>query len=277
MRHMRRFGSIVIAKAFAAYVSLFWLRNRRRARVHQLPGTLSITLTSYPPRYTNLALTLKSLLGQSVRPDHVNLWIAEADMAALPANVASLRQHGLIIRPCQDFKSFTKIIPALLAYPGHFLVTADDDQYYPNHWLQQLVGSYRPGTNEVVCARAHRIRFNSELLPLRYFEWELDIVAGTSERCVFPTGVGGVLYEPGIFHSDVTRDDLFRELCPTADDVWLYWMAALNGARFRKVGRRRRQIIWPDSQHVSLLSVNRSANDEQIRNMIHRYGFPHEV
>jgi hypothetical protein len=83
-----------------------------------------------------------------------------------------------------------------------------------------------------------------------------------------------VLYEPGIFHADVTRSDIFLDLCPTGDDVWLYWMAALNGARFRKVGPKRREINWADSQRVSLFAVNRTANDEQIAKMMTRYGLP---
>jgi hypothetical protein len=235
---------------------------------------LIVTLTSYPPRYPTLALTLKSLLAQSVRPDHVYLWIAVDDLAALPDNVRRLEKEGLEIRSTEDFRSFTKIIPALMSGVDGFLVTADDDQYYRRHWLRELVAGYRPGRKEVVCARAHRILLDSTGTPIPYFEWQSEVAAGSDERLLFPTGVGGVLYEPGIFHPDVTRAEVFRQLCPTADDVWLYWMAALNGARFRKVGPRRRQIIWPDSQRVSLLSTNLTANDEQIANMIARYGMP---
>jgi hypothetical protein len=155
-----------------------------------------------------------------------------------------------------------------------FLVTADDDQYYEPNWLRELVAGYRPGRKEVVCARAHRILLDSTGMPVPYFQWQSKVSAGGDERLLFPTGVGGVLYEPGIFHADVTRVELFRNLCPTADDVWLYWMAAMNGARFRKVGSRRREITWPNSQQVSLLSLNITANDEQIARMISHYGFP---
>jgi len=272
-RYVRSVARVSIARATAQYVNLSWRRHRRKAMPHKLPGRLTVTLTSYPPRYPTLALTLKSLLAQSVRPDHLCLWIAEDDLGSLPENVRRLCSDGLVIQRCQDLRSYTKIIPALTA--GHeFLVTADDDQYYRRHWLKELVGAYRPGRREVVCARAHRIRLDARGLPLPYFQWESEVAAGGDERLVFPTGVGGVLYEPGIFHNDVTRSEIFRDLCPSADDVWLYWMAALNGARFRKVGPRRRQIMWGDSQRVTLFSVNRTANDEQIANMISRYGFP---
>ena len=94
---------------------------------------------------------------------------------------------------------------------------------------------------------------------------------------VFPTGLGGILYRPGIFAADVSRRDLFEAYCPTADDVWLFWMAALRGARFRKVGPVRRFVLWPSGQAVSLYSQNAEqddANDRQIAAMIKAYGFP---
>jgi hypothetical protein len=174
-------------------------------------------------------------------------------------------------------RSYTKIIPALISDPDEFLVTADDDQYYPRNWLKDLVDSYRPGKREVLCARGHRIRLADDNVPLPYFDWEFDIESSGPDLLIFPTGVGGVLYEPHIFHDDVTHSDIFLKLCPSADDVWLYWMAALNGASFRKVGKRRRQTIWPNSQRVSLLSVNLTANDGQIANLISKYGFPTEA
>jgi hypothetical protein len=111
-------------------------------------------------------------------------------------------------------------------------------------------------------------------LPLPYSQWEGSVAEGEPSRLTFPTGNGGVLYEPGIFHSDVTRAEIFRDLCPTADDIWLYWMAALNGARFRKIGPQRRIITWASSQQVALYKTNHIANDTQIVNMITRYGFP---
>jgi hypothetical protein len=137
-----------------------------------------------------------------------------------------------------------------------------------------MVGAYRAGRKEVLCARAHRIRLDERRLPLPYAQWETDVAPGDASQLLFPTGVGGVLYEPGIFHADVTRTDLFSKLCPTADDIWLYWMAALNGAKFRKVGPVRPLVIWVRTQRFGLYEVNRTANDEQIAKMIALYGFP---
>lgn len=267
-----REASIAIARA--GYVNLSWRLHRLAAARHSLPGRLTVNVTSHPPRFRTLALTLRSLLAQSIRPDRYLLWIAKADLASLPADVIRLQTDGLEIRTCEDFRSYNKIVPALASDSGDFLVTADDDAYYPRHWLREIAGAYRAGRKEVLCARAHRIRLDERHMPLPYAKWEKNVAPGDASPLLFPTGVGGVLYEPGIFHADVTRTDIFSKLCPTADDIWLYWMAALNGARFRKVGPVRPLVIWVHTQRFGLYEVNRTANDEQIAKMIALYGFP---
>jgi hypothetical protein len=37
-------------------------------------------------------------------------------------------------------------------------------------------------------------------------------------------GVGGVLYPSRVFDAEVCNEDVFRTLCPKADDIWLYIM-----------------------------------------------------
>ena len=276
-KHLRRLVSTSIAIATAKYVEQSWRRNHQRASQHSMPGHLSITLTSYPPRFPTLALTLKSLLAQTIRPDEICLWIAETDIASLPDDVIKLKEDGLVIKTCPDLRSYKKIIPMLIAGREDFLLIADDDVYYHRSWLEQFVAAYRPGQKEVLCTRAHRIRLDAQGKPLPYRQWESEVAAGDASPLVFPTGIGGVLYEPGIFHPDVTRIDLFQQLCPTTDDIWLYWMAASKGARFRKIGPRARPINWHNSQHVALAASNAArgtGNDDQIANMIARYGVP---
>ena len=65
------------------------------------------------------------------------------------------------------------------------------------------------------------------------------------------------------------------EQCPLADDIWLYWIGQRNGAHYKTVGRRRRQVTWPGSQRTALWSFNaKGGNDLQIRNIAEKYGYP---
>lgn len=246
-----------------------------RKRPHSLPGPLIVSLTSYPARYPTLALTLRSLLRQTVKPDRTILWIAHADYELLPRQVLNLQSSGLEIRRTDDTKSYKKILPALDAFPRAFICTADDDVYYWPTWLENLVDGAGEDCQAIRCHRAHEFALGPEESPCPYCSWTANVERrGESESC-FPTGVGGILYPPGILrHEAVDREAAFS-LCPSADDVWLFWIARRNGAHYKIVGRHRIFVTWRGSQQQSLWQRNSDGqNDIQIRNMIARYGFP---
>lgn len=185
--------AMLISWFLGSRTELRWLR-RRPGRPHSLPGELILSLTSYSARFTRLPLTLKCLLTQSVSPDRTILWIAEADRGHLPPGVLALQRHGLEIRFCDDLRSYKKIIPALEAFPAAFIVTADDDIYYPRTWLEDLLNA-REGDNTktVICHRAHRIVLGANGSPLPYDAWQQKTRDRGPSPLVFPTGSGGVL------------------------------------------------------------------------------------
>lgn len=245
-------------------------------RPHGLPGRLVISLTSYRKRFDTLHLTLRCLLNQSLRADAVWLWIAHEERELVPHEVLALQGNGLEIRYCPDLKSYKKIIPALQEDPSAFIVTADDDVRYPRHWLAGLVDAWPGDARTAVAWRAHRIVLDPESrrpLPYRRWQWNCLDLARPSPL-LFPTGVGGVLYPPGIFHRDVTARKRFEALCPGADDIWLYWMCRLNEGRFKVVGESLSIRHWPGTQLESLWHKNLvlGNNDRCVQNMIEHYG-----
>lgn len=267
------------ARVLRARLAREWARRRWHGRTpgvdHRLKAPLIVSLTSFPARFPTLRPTLECLMTQNMRPDRVILWIAHDDMRALPKDVAELADHGLQIELCDDLRSFKKIIPALRRFPGAYIATADDDVYYPADWLRTLIsGLEKP--NVVPCHRAHRIRFDADGAPLPYAHWDLAIAPGPAASDIFPTGVGGVLYPPGSLAQWATDEALFMRATPTADDVWLYWMARLNGWRFQKVGPSRNELIcWPRTQDVALQDINMyegAGNDRCVAAMARLFG-----
>jgi hypothetical protein len=247
------------------------------AASHTLPAPLYISLTSYPPRFSQLNRTLLGLMNQSVRPDGIFLWISHADKSRLPTETVKLCASSCVqLRFCEDLKSYKKIIPMLREFPDAFIVTADDDHYYDRNWLARFVEAFCGDLSVVLCQRAHRIVLGANGLPEAYLSWRWAIWYPLLSPLVFPTGVEGVMYPPGVFHRDVLRDDLFRQDCPNADDLWLYWMVRLNGGMAKKIGWFPRGFDWPGTQQCALYRQNllSSGNDRQIKNLIERYGFP---
>ena len=272
LRPLRSKARALHGTALRGFTESQW-RNRRAQQPHALPGPLVISLTSHPPRFATLALTLKCLLMQSVRADRVVLWLAAADVGRLPREVLELRDYGLEIRECAELGAFKKQVPALATWPDAFIATADDDVYYPRDWLLQLTRAYDAGRAVIPCHRAHRIALDaSGVRPAPYANWR-PARPGEASPLVFPTGVGGVLYPPSALHGDALRRDIFQALCPTSDDAWVYWMASRNGWQFKRVSARQ-FVCWPGSQAVALQNANVAGeNDRQILRLCTHYGF----
>ena len=94
-------------------------------------------------------------------------------------------------------RSYKKIIPALEAFPQAFIVTADDDLYYPRDWLTKLVGGFAPNERVIACVRAHKPEMSRGTFgPYSSWTWEF-VTSGEVRDDLFPTGGAGALYPPG--------------------------------------------------------------------------------
>jgi hypothetical protein len=260
------------------YLSLRW-RMPHRKRSHRLPGVLVVSLTSYPPRFGTLPLTLRSLLRQTVKPDHLILWIAPADFPLLPRSVTSLQACGLDLRVTEDIKSYKKIIPALDEFPEAFIATADDDLCYWPTWLEELAAGVEVPAHVVPCHRAHKIIADAEGRYRPYRQWVQDTPMRGKAAALFPTGMGGILYPPGVLAHKPEDREASLKLCPQNDDIWLYWIGRRNGATYKTVGRYRDIIPWPGSQDQALWHSNvlEDGNDRQILKMAEQYGYPEVI
>lgn len=63
-------------------------------------------------------------------------------------------------------------------------------------------------------------------------------------------------------------------LCPTADDIWLYFMARLAGTQFRHTGWTDPLVTWGGSQLSALWRANVAdhGNDRGLAAMFARFG-----
>ncbi|RUO27010.1 hypothetical protein CWE09_10050 [Aliidiomarina minuta] len=242
---------------------------------HSLPASLMINLTSFPDRFGTLHLTLKSLLLQNVKADAVNLWLFEGDKDQLPQNVLDLQQSGLSIRWVdEDIRSYKKLIPALQQFPDAFHVTADDDIYYRPDWLKSLVEGYTGDNKQILALRAHFVRRFKDGTTQPYRKWEAKTERRGPSKDLFFTSGGGVLFPPGSLHPDARKTQIAVDLAPTADDLWWFVMALINGSTVRRVGENKGLVTWPSVEASYLWGMNKSAehgNDMQLKNLLRHY------
>jgi protein O-GlcNAc transferase len=139
---------------------------------HNLPAPLIVSLTSYPARFSTLPLTLKCLLSQSMHPDRIILWIAHEDKQELTKDILAFKKKGVEIKFCEDLRAFKKIIPTLELEPDTYIVTADDDAFYPPEWLEKLVTCAQENPGEVIAHRVRRIQLGENGFPRSYLDWK---------------------------------------------------------------------------------------------------------
>jgi hypothetical protein len=242
----------------------------RVSRISHFSEPVHINLTSYPKRFPTLYLTLQALLCQSVQPDRITLWIAEADFDLLPRAVLELQNLGISIDRCIDTRSYKKLVPALIKYPDCVHVTADDDLYYSRDWLEGLCVKARNSGNSIVCYRAHCAVIDEASFGFRpYAEWLKEVVTCNSGFDLVATTGAGALYRPGSLHSTAINSELFLTHAPTSDDLWFWWMSRLRNVPTCTTGEIKFLIAWPGSQGSSLYSEFNSftGNDLAMENL----------
>ena len=245
------------------------------ATANKLTNQVIINLTSYPPRFNKIHLTIKTLLAQSYKADKLILWIAHKDKEQLPEAIIKLERkyQNFEIRFCDDLRSYKKIIPALLAFPNEILITADDDVYYSHNWLKTLIANWNGNNNQIVAYRTHKVALNDDGTAKPYNGWQ-HCCSNTSNCVLFPTGSAGILYPSGSLNSAVTDHKTFMDICQTADDVWLFWMGQLNNTTIKKTQQNFNIVNWPGTNDSGLAQSNvlNNQNDIQIKALENKYG-----
>lgn len=243
-----------------------------------------VSLTSYPARMYDIHLCLYSLLCQSMKPDKVILWLAEEQFpnkeADIPKKVLDLRQWGLEIRWCPDYRSYKKLIPALQAFPDDYIITADDDLYYPEDWVKNLWAAREKGNKGIVYAhRCHKMAVKGNSI-LPYGKWQRSVTKTKPSYINFPTSGGGVLYFPGCLHPDVMNVEKARAVCPFADDIWFWGMCVLAGSKITVIDDNpyKDVVVTNIIRQVGLNNDGTlfagnavGGNDEQLQNLFKAY------
>lgn len=225
----------MIKKQIFQFVRRFVFPNKGVTHIKREPRVI-VSLTSYPRRINTIVPVIDSLLRQSLKPDMLILWLAEAEFPkreqSLPRRLRRYAKFGLQIEWCDNIKSYKKLVPALRKYPEDIIVTADDDILYPETWLESLYTAHILHTDEIVCQYAYQPCLDRQSPQLRSrIVKQPGLLSGTQ---IVGSG-GGALFPPRSLCEDITDVSLFGTLAPHNDDYWIWAMAKLKGTPMRLV------------------------------------------
>jgi len=227
-----------------------------------------ISITSFPNRIDRLWIVVESLLRQSYKPDLIILWLSKEQFSSierLPKRLLSQRKDGLEIRLCDhDLKSHKKYYYALQEYPDDVIVTFDDDVFYSTKVLATLVKLNDRFPSSICCNTGYRIiTRNEEIMP--YTKWEQLMDKSGPDYNISFTGVGGVLYPPGSLHKEVFNN-IFENICLSADDIWLKAMSLLGNTTVVKSDyfSNYLPVFHFNNKTLSSSNIYHNKNDQQL-------------
>jgi hypothetical protein len=192
-----------------------------------------VSVTSFPKRIPFIAPCLQSLVEQKDKPDKIVLWLGEVQfprrLEDVPPEVRAFSTEcggEIEFRFTRDLRSYTKLVPALQAFPDDAIITADDDTVYAPEMVGRLKAAFAQNPRAI---HAHAVsdffRSGGEWARTQGSFGFGKIGYQTSLRMML--GLGGVLYPPHSLHSMAFDAGLFTRLSPTNDDIW-FWISAVR-------------------------------------------------
>lgn len=242
-----------------------------------------ISLTSYGNRVEDtLPYALYSLLTQTVLPKKIVVYLDRDNWSddLLPAILRKMQSIGVTFSYCEDIRSYKKLIPALREFPNNPILTVDDDLYYNPNYMEWMTNAYYQSDKETVLGQwgCIPLKKNGKYLP--YSQWP-DCKLGTKEDEKLFIGCCGVCYPPRVFDGEIFNEQIFMQLCPTADDIWFWVMEERLcikrdyiepwGHGYHVSVNRIEEYDWTQKGTLMYQNVVEGRNDQQLRNVLEYY------
>ena len=227
-----------------------------------------ISLTSFPARLPHIAPCLESLVRQKEDGDRIVLWLGREKfphgLEDIPEPIREFTtgRGGMVeIRFTGDMRSFTKLIPALGAFPDDTIITVDDDVAYAPRAIEALKKAHAK-TPEAIFAHAVSDLYCSGAEWCRTSGTHGFLAAPQPLRMML--GIGAVLYPPGSLDKCVTDRRLFKVLCPTNDDIWFWYCAAKRGTPILRAPEAIPRPHMIAATSIEALSATNEVNGDEV-------------
>ena len=229
-----------------------------------------ISLTSFAARISDVWIVIECLFRQTYKADKIILWLdtEKFNDDTLPENLKMQLSKGLEIRLVKDLRSHTKYFYALQEFKDTYVITVDDDCYYPENLVENLLKINAEYPNSIASNRIHKLTYKNDVI-LPYREWYHNYnPSNTVTGKYLLTGVSGVLYPPNVFNEDLFDAATFMEKCMYADDIWLSVNAWKSNIQIASNNTFNKDMISiSKSADVRLLNYNSkgTGNDDQLK------------
>jgi hypothetical protein len=233
-----------------------------------------VSFTSFPGRIQDVWIVVECLFRQTYKADKIILWLSESQFEGieLPKVLLEQQNRGLEIRFVEnDLKSHKKYLYVINEFPNDYVITVDDDLYFDNKLIENLIKLKIKYPDALPTNRAHFIQFNKKDDIELYAKWHHNYDLVKPSLLLVPTGGFGTLYESRQLNNSFDNHDLIKKLAPHADDLWLKVQSILKDTPIITNSKYNKDpITVKSSQLEKLVSTNvlNGGNDEQLKSIL---------
>lgn len=197
---------------------------------------LMVSLTTTQDNINNAHYSLYSLLNQELKADKVILWLNKNDFPNeeldVPKNVLKLKENGLSLRFCEDYKQYNNIIPIITTYPNDIIITANDNVYYPQNWLKILYNDHKSNPDTILAHKAKLVSLKDDNTFNKYEELPYNEDEKNPTYHNLANTEAGVLYPPNTISENICNEKKFNEYDDNIN-AWLWAMCVLNHKKIK--------------------------------------------
>lgn len=236
----------VLAIPCRLFLSIRGRLERRRLSKNPKPEMVTVSMTSWKKRISNVPLVLDSILNNTKLPDRIvlNLSIEEFPNKEMDLPESLLRYKyscGLeIIWNSGNTRAFKKIIPTMNKYPDDVIIAIDDDFIYPEDFIETFIDQHL-------------------LKPFSLLSGNDVVVFGEKAHCGCASLVKRAYFGKFL---DELMDEKVVEI--GMDDIYYTMCAVLNGFHYEYVGKDF-FLNMPQNNPIDGLSSTSVVNNDDMR------------
>lgn len=234
-----------------------------------------VSLTTYNKRINTVFLVIESIFEQTLKPDKIVLWLDKNEFSinSIPFTLKKQIKQGLTIDFYHNIGPYKKLIPSLKKYPNDIIITIDDDIIYKNDCIENLYNSCLNDKTKIYCNYSFKF-LSEDLRPIvdekkAYF---LFNYIGTG---------GGTLFPPNILPNEIFNEDIFMQLAPIHDDIFISLLLQMHNIDAIDVNKydkhyikliQKRTVV--NTQSIGLFKENyvKNKTKTQLLNLANHYG-----
>lgn len=240
-----------------------------------------VSFTTYPERINTIKRILDCLEKQTILPDKIILYLSEGQFEGriLPKDLQEYEKYGFeVCWKKEDLGSHKKYFYVMQDYPDDIIITIDDDFYYKETLIEELMEGYKKFPGAVIARRAAVVTClqNGEVAP--YIDWCENYMIpesyiNTPRMDVFATTGGGTLFQPRLFKREIYNKDIIMNYCRYADDIWIKVMQLINNVPTVVVNNCFDDVLMEEYRGTGLFVEynERGGNDSQFSDLLNIY------